>query len=1279
MSETEGPGSGDALDAESFLSVDSSATPEPAAGMGPPASSFREALVDDRELAAGGVDRFRHVDVVAQVCELVEVAEPPMNIALYGPWGSGKSSLANQLEASLRGSRARFVRYDAFKYARTPLHRNFISQLASVLSVNDRKFGAGLYEDTQSDDLSFSDLEGKKPLRSVWDLAWVVLVVLGVGLLVAISLTALAALIGSSISESESFASTFAAYMKNHLAAYLAPAALLGIFGAIATKKLTVSRGMKAPSSEEQFADIFSDLVQSALSDNKSKGVDRLVIFIDELDRCDGDTVVETLASLRTFLDAPQCIFIVAADQQVLETALSEHVRQATPVDLTNPYYSAGSEYLDKTFHFQLSLPPLHSRRLSAFAAELVADKPGVWSELPSVGRVVSVLIPNHVRSPRRVKTLLNSFAFTYDIVRRRSAANVLSGSAAERADEIALLTALRVEFPLFARELSANPLLVQAFRAVADGGDNAGNEFDEDLWTLATRFVTGRAPSDILLASDPLSPNGAEAPAAEVDELPASDQEVDDVEVTEMPTEGNWTPALRAAQSRLLRAYLQKTRAIDGPQRDLIHLEGIGATYGLDPAATEALENAASNGEFDQVLELAAKFGEDGDVYVLKSLAENLDREEPIGVEADNILSTILRLYGRYRVVHGADADFPETASVIGAAVRGTIAEYSLQDDDLVGALGLGLDLGAEGSQLVHRVLTSPDGQANRGFQTTLVDNFSDLAAHSEAVGKIVGTGLSDTSMGHHVASRIAALGIPTSASLLDMCVGSITAILHAEFSELDADGDLDDDERRSTAADRASELLGLFEEVPLRQRVAAAILGADHVGARDAVLPLLPRLADTPDGRISYPTLVERTLRALPRRTASSMLSALRALDYAALDVPVRQQRADVLAGRVWDAAEKGGELSSLTDVLREIGALAGEQLPPTCEYAVRAAASLVTPATGAEAAEGLPVLGALAALGATGVVSYEDVIDGLAAHAVECLNSALAAPEPTPDLFTWAASASTLVAQYGSEQAINDLHASVVSSPWMTVEHQTQLELHLVAGTASPELAVEFGTDLDRVVALASSDPTMRDLAAQWLVVRAPEPDLALPLLEVLSDPRPAEEVLNRVRQYRLDLEPEDQRRLLTSELDRSLEEAPRFDILDAVGLSDLPDSVVAEELVRIYGAVTRMEQRRRILELWEHARIADDRARSRLLLEVMIPVAESGKQGVDLLVRHIELCRNPPRGTSMRIQAIRMNVDQSQRHLVEDAFVKVDLGSSRRRWLRSEYRENPESGS
>ena len=90
-----------------------------------------DVLVNDRELGPTDLDRFRHEDIVEQLADLTTQVTTPANVALYGPWGSGKSSIASHFEAELTRRKAdvRYARYDAFKYAQLPLQRHFIRHL----------------------------------------------------------------------------------------------------------------------------------------------------------------------------------------------------------------------------------------------------------------------------------------------------------------------------------------------------------------------------------------------------------------------------------------------------------------------------------------------------------------------------------------------------------------------------------------------------------------------------------------------------------------------------------------------------------------------------------------------------------------------------------------------------------------------------------------------------------------------------------------------------------------------------------------------------------------------------------------------------------------------------------------------------------------------------------------------------------------------------------------------------------------------------------------------
>ena len=110
-------------------------------------------LIDDREVKDAEGDRLGHEQIANQLADLARSVQTPANVALYGPWGSGKSGIANLLRANIDAGRGwrrpkiRFARFDAFKFAEAPLRRNFVSAVASELGISDDKFHDDLYRD----------------------------------------------------------------------------------------------------------------------------------------------------------------------------------------------------------------------------------------------------------------------------------------------------------------------------------------------------------------------------------------------------------------------------------------------------------------------------------------------------------------------------------------------------------------------------------------------------------------------------------------------------------------------------------------------------------------------------------------------------------------------------------------------------------------------------------------------------------------------------------------------------------------------------------------------------------------------------------------------------------------------------------------------------------------------------------------------------------------------------------------------------------------------------
>jgi hypothetical protein len=496
---------------------------------------------------------------------------------------------------------ARCVTYDAFKYADFPLRRDFIWQVASALKVTDDKFHERLYTETRSSKI-------KLPLGKLgWLLLLFTLAALaGMALYLSLSILVAAVLPGS-------FHSNFSPVLQSGPILLVTPAALLAAFVALANKWIPIEHTRSTPSSEEEFERAFDDLIAKV----KAK---KLVVFIDELDRCAPCDVVSTLESVRTFLGIEGCVCVVAADQAVLERALSEALEQATPIHRANPYYSAGSEYLDKVFQYQLSVPVLMPRRLSGFALRLLEGRTGIWSEVDH-DRIVSALIPVHVRSPRRVKTLLNAFAITYRMARRRYEEGVLRTPPHERVGEIAKLVCLRHEFPLFASELVADARMPRYVLEIAEllrVDDGEGWELErpeqvrEEVWERAAAYAAGEIDVDVMLPND----------------LSEGDRQ-----------------ALQQARHRhgsQLLAYLQSTARIVGPARDLVHLETGGEVFGLSPAFADDLEDQAVAGASEDVVAriLALKDATQRE-NSLRLLARRAAEAETLG-ERRNVLSAM-------------------------------------------------------------------------------------------------------------------------------------------------------------------------------------------------------------------------------------------------------------------------------------------------------------------------------------------------------------------------------------------------------------------------------------------------------------------------------------------------------------------------------------------------------------------------------------------------------------------------------------------------------------
>lgn len=202
--------------------------------------------------------------------------------------------------------------------------------------------------------------------------------------------------------------------------------------------------GKTEPRGLEAFRDEFSTLMAS----DDLKNVRRVVVLVDDLDRCLPESVVETLETIRLFLAVPKMAFVIAAD----EDRVAEAIRQRYPGGANDDPEEPARLYLHKIVQTTIPLPSLSrfdteayllllqlanrldDQQLSVFVDQCgelrlrsgtLDDLQGVEGvsiadELAFAARLTPMLYEKLRGNPRRIKRFLNDLRVRQSIAKRR-------------------------------------------------------------------------------------------------------------------------------------------------------------------------------------------------------------------------------------------------------------------------------------------------------------------------------------------------------------------------------------------------------------------------------------------------------------------------------------------------------------------------------------------------------------------------------------------------------------------------------------------------------------------------------------------------------------------------------------------------------------------------------------------------------------------------------------------------------------------------------------------
>ena len=200
------------------------------------------------------------------------------------------------------------------------------------------------------------------------------------------------------------------------------------------------------------FREEFAKLLQDA-------EIDRLVVLVDDLDRCLPKIAIETLEAIRLFLFVPRAAFVIGADEGMIEYAVRQHFPDL-PV-ATGPA-SYARNYLEKLIQVPFRLPSLgyaetriyvtlllvlntfgeesdEFQKLTAIAREVLRrpwkgpglDRKAVEQALGGVpgeaeramelaGRIAPILADGARGNPRQIKRFINTMMLRLAIAEER-------------------------------------------------------------------------------------------------------------------------------------------------------------------------------------------------------------------------------------------------------------------------------------------------------------------------------------------------------------------------------------------------------------------------------------------------------------------------------------------------------------------------------------------------------------------------------------------------------------------------------------------------------------------------------------------------------------------------------------------------------------------------------------------------------------------------------------------------------------------------------------------
>ncbi len=289
------------------------------------------------------LDLLNNMAIAKTIVSIILDSKESISIGVHGDWGAGKSSILAMVEEEVKANimtskegktpiKAASIRFNGWQHqgfedSKIALMSAIVSQLVNLAETHPVKEGAkNIKEIAKKLWKNINWLSVAKKIGSIG-------FSLATGTAPLTILTSAYETLKGAVDSKEKVETT------------------IGSIGEF-IQSASVSEDTSSLKEFEEFRKNFIDLLDAA-------GIDKLIVIIDDLDRCLPTVAIETLESIRLFMFMEKTAFVIGADEVMIRYAVKKHfpdMERETGVNTSNSF---ADKYLEKLIQIPFKIPAL--------------------------------------------------------------------------------------------------------------------------------------------------------------------------------------------------------------------------------------------------------------------------------------------------------------------------------------------------------------------------------------------------------------------------------------------------------------------------------------------------------------------------------------------------------------------------------------------------------------------------------------------------------------------------------------------------------------------------------------------------------------------------------------------------------------------------------------------------------------------------------------------------------------------------------------------------------